>query len=107
MGYSGRRVSNYNSEGMGRGRASQGRISVRYGGRRLAVGGRMACGGSDCTLRRVREYLPQSTQELSAKYAGGFRPTAPGMGQGRPAPGCPHKYVGNRKDCAAFASLGE
>ena len=41
-----------------------------------AAKGETPCGVPDCTLRKVFEYLPQSTQVLSAKYAGGPR-TAP------------------------------
>ena len=45
--------------------------------RNRAEGRLTPCGKQNCTLRRVLEYLPQSTQVLSAKYAGAFHTSFP------------------------------
>ena len=55
----------------------------RETGRRCLAEGESPCGVRDCTLRRVLEYLPQSTRVLSARRAGGLRTTMRGFGGGR------------------------
>ena len=52
----------------------------RETGWRCLAEGESPCGVRDCTLRRVLEYLPQSTRVLSARHAGGLRTTMRGFG---------------------------
>ena len=58
-------------------------VARKKGEKENGESGGLPCGLPDCTLRRILEYLPQSTRVLAAKYAGGLRKAWRGVGQGR------------------------